>query len=144
MAIDQTDRRILACLSRNARAGAAEIGREIGLSRQAVQARIAALEAGGQITGYRVETGAGAGLSHAVIWLRLAGRPCDPALDWLAGLPEILRLQSLSGAWDALAQVVTPDPAALSALSDRIAGSDLIAAHQMQIVLREVRGPGRL
>ncbi|MDO5612040.1 MAG: AsnC family transcriptional regulator [Paracoccus sp. (in: a-proteobacteria)] len=52
MQIDRTNLRILALLEKDGRISAAAIGREIGLSRPAVQGRIAALEAAGIITGY--------------------------------------------------------------------------------------------
>lgn len=51
MQLDKTNKRILALLEKNARMSAAAIGREIGLSRPAVQDRIAAMEQGGSDPG---------------------------------------------------------------------------------------------
>ena len=44
--LDQTDRRILVALSRDGRRAAADLAKELGLSRQAVTDRIRGLEQG--------------------------------------------------------------------------------------------------
>jgi Lrp/AsnC family transcriptional regulator, leucine-responsive regulatory protein len=137
-ASDLTNRRILALLRADARIGASAIGQAIGLSRQAVQTRIKAMEDAGLIRGYHAEvTDDGASL-HAVISLRLSERPCDRALDWLSGLAGITALYSLSGDWDALAHVHLPGTADLSTLHDHLAASPLIEEWHSQIVLRQV------
>lgn len=65
---DKTDKRIPALLERNARASSTAIGREIGLSRTAVQDRITRMEAGGIIQGYHVVSSQeAAGLVKALI-----------------------------------------------------------------------------
>lgn len=133
--IDRTNRRILALLRADARMGASAIGAAIGLSRQAVQARIKTLEDSGVIRGYHADIAPDAGV-HAVTWLKLASQPCDAALDWLSGLQGITALYSLSGEWDVLAHVSLPEAADLSALNDVIGTSPLVARHHSQIVLR--------
>ena len=138
--LDQTDRRILAILERNARTSVAEIGRRIGLSRPAVQERIAKLEESGVIAGYRAELGPAAGdLIRAVLFVEIAVRPCDPALGWLAALEGVEDVASLSGDVDALVRVVVPDLGALTRLNDRIGASDLIASSRSSVVLRQLR-----
>lgn len=52
--MDQLDRRILTCLSENARISVAELARRVGLSKTPTAARIRALEKEGVILGYRV------------------------------------------------------------------------------------------
>jgi Lrp/AsnC family leucine-responsive transcriptional regulator len=52
---DETDRRLLIALSRDGRRPAADLAKELGLSRQSVTERIKALEARGVIRGYRAD-----------------------------------------------------------------------------------------
>ena len=107
--MDHTDQKILAALARNARLSFAALGREIGLSRTAVQDRVGRLEQSGVITGYVTEYNAeAAGLVSAVLFVRIAARPCDPALTWLASLSGIEEVLSISGEIDALVRCRVP------------------------------------
>ncbi|CAL75314.1 putative Transcriptional regulator, AsnC/Lrp family [Bradyrhizobium sp. ORS 278] len=137
MDIDRTNKRILALLEQNARLSATAIGREIGLSRPAVQERILAMEQSGIIQGYHATTGEAAGLTRAVLFIRIAERPCTKALAWLSSLDGVASVLSLAGEWDALAIVALPSVADLSALNDAIAASALISESRSQIVLQK-------
>jgi len=138
--VDRTDKRILAVLEGNARTSAAEIGRQIGLSRTAVQDRISRLETSGVIVGYAAQVSdTGADPVRAVLFVRIAGRPCDPALNWLASLEGVQEVMSLSGETDALVRCSVPDAGALTRLNDQIGDNPLIAASHSQIVLRTIR-----
>jgi Lrp/AsnC family transcriptional regulator, leucine-responsive regulatory protein len=53
--LDATDRRLLLALSRDGRRPAADLAKELGLSRQAVTLRLRELEARGVIRGYRAD-----------------------------------------------------------------------------------------
>ena len=53
--LDATDRRLLVALSRDGRRAAADLAKELGLSRQAVTDRIRDLERRGVIRGYRAD-----------------------------------------------------------------------------------------
>lgn len=138
--MDHTDRRILAVLESNARTSAAEIGRQIGLSRTAVQDRLSKLEASGVITGYHVRLAdAQDNLIRAVLFVKIAVRPCDPALNWMTSLEGVQEVISLSGELDALVRCTVPDVATLTALNDRIGASDHIASSNSSVVLRVAR-----
>ena len=131
--MDHTDQKILAALARNARLSFAALGREIGLSRTAVQDRVGRLEQSGVITGYLTEYNAeAAGLVSAVLFVRIAARPCDPALTWLSGVEEVL---SISGEIDALVRCRVPNPAALTALNDKIGANAMISSVLSSLVL---------
>lgn len=140
MELDRTNKRILALLETNGRQSAAAIGREIGLSRPAVQDRIAQMEAMGVIRGYHAAVADEAGLVRAMIFLRIAERPCDKALRWLSGLEGVTSVLSLAGETDAVVTVALPGLAELSALNDRIAASALVAEARSQVVLRRYGG----
>lgn len=138
--MDYTDRRIVAVLESNARTSAAEIGRQIGLSRTAVQDRLSKLETSGVISGYFVQLAETQGdLIRAVLFVKISVRPCDPALNWMVSLEGVQEVISLSGELDALVRCAVPDVSALTALNDKIGASDLIASSSSSVVLRTAR-----
>ncbi|GLS81344.1 Lrp/AsnC family transcriptional regulator [Paracoccus marinus] len=142
MDLDRTNKRILAMLEANGRLSAAAIGREIGLSRTAVQDRIAGMEQRGTISGYHAAIEDGPGLVRAVLFVGIAERPCDKALRWLASLEGVTAVLSLSGEVDAVVSAVLPGVEALSALNDRVAQSPMISAVRSQVVLRRYGAGG--
>lgn len=135
MELDRTNKRILVLLERNARMSATAIGREIGLSRPAVQQRISRMERDGVIQRYRVETSPGGEIVRARLFITIAERPCDRALRWLASLEGVSAVVSMAGDVDAIAEVVVPTPGDLSRLNDTITRSDLIASSVSRVVL---------
>lgn len=143
MQLDKTNKRILALLEKNARMSATAIGKKIGLSRPAVQDRIAAMEHGGVIRGYHAATDDAAGLIRAVLFIRIAERPCDKALSWLASLDGVTSVMSLAGEFDAIVSTTLASVADLSAMNDRIAASPLIADSRSQVVLSRYEGGSR-
>jgi DNA-binding Lrp family transcriptional regulator len=136
MALDRTDRKILAALGRDARISYAALGREINLSRTAVQDRVSRLEKDGVIRGYRAEiSDAPAGLIQALLFVGIAARPCEPALQWLASLEGVCEVFSLTGDVDAVARCIVASPEALAALNDRVMSSDMISASTSHVIL---------
>lgn len=130
----------MAVLESNARTSAAEIGRQIGLSRTAVQDRLSKLETSGVISGYFVQLAETQGdLIRAVLFVKISVRPCDPALNWMVSLEGVQEVISLSGELDALVRCAVPDVSALTALNDKIGASDLIASSSSSVVLRTAR-----
>jgi Lrp/AsnC family transcriptional regulator, leucine-responsive regulatory protein len=139
MTLDRTNLRILALLEQNARLSSAAIGREIGLSRPAVQDRIAKLERDNVITGYRAEIAPEVDqIVRAVVFVHIADRPCGPALDWLAGLEGVQSVVSLAGEYDAVVQVAVASTEALGQLNDIIGVHRFIARSKTQIVLQRL------
>lgn len=142
MTLDQTDKRIVAVLKQDARISFAALGRQIGLSRTAIQDRVARLETNGIIRGYRTEIGADQSESiSAVLMIRIAQRPCDQALEWLNTLPGVHSVTSLSGEIDAIAHCDVPAPADLSRLNDQIGTSELIQSCTSHVILRRMPKP---
>lgn len=134
--IDPTNAKILALLQADARMSASAIGKSVHLSRQAVQDRISRLEQSGVIRGYRAEVSEAAGSVQAVLTIRIAERPCAPALEWLAQLAGVTSVMSVSGESDAVVLANLPSLEALSRLNDAVATSPMVSAHQSQIILR--------
>lgn len=135
MELDQTNLRILSLLEKDARLATAEIARQVNLSRPAVQERIARMEASGVIAGYRVQIGQVGGV-QALVFVRIASRPCDPALQFLAAQEGVVEVVSLSGELDAVVRVSLPSVEALADLNEVIGSADLIAEARSQVILR--------
>lgn len=138
--LDRTDKRILAVLEKNARISVAEIGRTIGLSRPAVQDRINKMEACGVIAGYHTDISYEHDrLIRAILFVKIAQRPCDQALKWIASLEGVQEVLSLSGEIDALVKCAVPSVQALTALNDKIGASKLIANSTSHIILQHLQ-----
>ncbi|MEW7007876.1 Lrp/AsnC family transcriptional regulator [Lentilitoribacter sp. EG35] len=137
-ALDQTDRKILRQLTINARMPATTIGKEIALSRTAVQDRIRRMEERGIIKGYTVEIDQEHnGKIKAIVFICFSQRPCEPILNWLGTLDGVKRVVSLSGELDCLIEVALPDTRKLSEFSDFLLNDVRIASVKSQIILSE-------
>ncbi len=91
------------------------------------------------ISGYRVQVSdAQDGLIRAVLFVKIAVRPCDRALNWMASLEGVQEVASLSGDVDAIVTCAVPDAAALTALNDKMGASDLITSSTSSLVLRNL------
>lgn len=120
--LDAIDRKLLALLEVDARASFTALAREAGLSRTALQERMARLERDGVILGYTVRLAdrQKAPTTRAMLSLRIRTRPCATVLDRFRNWPEILACYSLAGPVDAMLIVETEGPQALSQLVDRL------------------------
>ncbi|MEP2783158.1 MAG: Lrp/AsnC family transcriptional regulator [Pseudoruegeria sp.] len=134
--MDQTDKRILARLGKDGRISFTALGREIGLSRTAIQDRVTKLETNGVIRGYHADYSQNqVGIIHALIFIKIAVRPCDQALNWLASLNGVHKVTSISGEIDAIAHCVVTAPYDLTLLNDTIGASNLITKSTSSLVL---------
>ncbi len=123
MALDELDGRILAILEANGRESATKLAAKVGLSRSALQERLARLERDRVIDGYTIRRGQNArppGVD-AYLTVRLEGPVCTRIAPQLRELPEVLTIESLAGELDMIIRVRAADLAALGALRDRIA-----------------------
>ncbi|UCZ84686.1 Lrp/AsnC family transcriptional regulator [Pseudomonas sp. L5B5] len=107
--LDPLDERIIAELTRNARAAHAELAAKVNLSRNAVRQRIERLERDGAIQGYTIRVGEGRGAHtriNALIFVyrydRMRGAD---VLQALRAMPEIVQCEVLSGEFDVLVRV---------------------------------------
>jgi Lrp/AsnC family leucine-responsive transcriptional regulator len=119
--IDDTNRRILGELQRDARVSLAELGRRVGLSSPAVADRIARLERDGVISGYRVEIdprALGYGLT-AVIRMRPASRQIPKVADIARDAEEVVECHRITGDDCFIMRAHVRDVAHLEELIDR-------------------------
>lgn len=122
--IDDTDRKLLACLLANARMPITEVAKRIKLSRGATQDRLSRLERDGVIVGYTVRLQAPAD-ADVKAWLTITLMPgADglPIVAQLKAMPEVLQCFTVAGAFDILALITAPS------LDDLLIRRDAIAA----------------
>jgi Lrp/AsnC family transcriptional regulator, leucine-responsive regulatory protein len=97
--LDRTNRRLLAELTADPRASAAELARRVGMSAPAVRERIARLEEAGVIRGYRLDVDPAAIGLPVAAWVRV--RPGPGQLPRVAELaertPQVSECHRISG-----------------------------------------------
>jgi Lrp/AsnC family leucine-responsive transcriptional regulator len=147
--IDPVDRRLLLALSRDGRRPAADLAKEMGLSRQAVTERIRDLERRGVIRGYRADVDPAAlGLSvRAHLRLTLDGRA--PAaqkelLRRLSASPLVRSVHRVSGEDCVVAQVLCRRIEDVSALLGELQATRAVASSRTSFVLETVMERGGL
>lgn len=122
MPLDAIDQRLLTELRENARLPVALLARKVGLSRTAVQARIARLERDQVIAGYGVRSGAAHDRSQVQAHVMLTVGPKLSGLveAALRKIPEVRSLLSISGTYDMIAIVQAGSIERLDAVIDGI------------------------
>lgn len=126
--LDETDRRILRLLSRDATLSLADIAREVGLTQTPCWKRIRRMEQAGVITGrIAVLDPARVGLPVSVF---VALETHDHSAEWLqrfaavvADMPEIVQAWRMSGDMDYLLHVVLPDLPAYDVFYQKLIGA---------------------
>ena len=104
--ISQTDRRLLAALSANARASLTELAAATNVSRATVKARLSRLVDGGVIRRFTIETDIDDrdGI-RAIATVELQGSMSRAVIRALRKIPEVTSLHSTNGAWDLVADI---------------------------------------
>ncbi len=135
--MDSLDREILAHLSTDARMSVAVLARKLRVARSTVQARIERLENNGTIAGYTLKLGEAVRLGRirATVLLSIEPNSTVPVLARLKTIAEIERVNTTSGRFDLLLQVVTETPAALDAVLDQIGATPGVKSSESLIQL---------
>lgn len=139
--MDAIDGNILTLLQENARRSFSELGRAVGLSTNAVAARVRRMEDDGVILGYTVLTGAEAlgprGGLEVFIDVRLdAGLDGESFTERVASLPQVLEAVHVTGPYDYLLRAQVPDTGALDALLRRLKRECGAVQTQTRVALR--------
>ena len=148
--LDPTDRRLVIALSRDGRRAAADLAKELGLSRQAVTDRIRDLERRGVIRGYRADVDPQAlGLGvRAQVRISLdgkiaAGRERD-VLKRLTAHPMVRSVYRVSGEDCFVAEVVCRRIEDVSAILGDLQATRAIQSSRTAFVLEAVMEKGLL
>jgi Lrp/AsnC family leucine-responsive transcriptional regulator len=148
--IDATDRRLVIALSRDGRRAAADLAKELGLSRQAVTDRIRDLERRGVIRGYRADIDPAAlGLGvRAQLRISLDGSVARQkerdVLKRLTGHPMVRSVYRVSGEDCFVAEVVCRRIEDVSAILDELKASRAVQSSRTAFVLEAVMEKGLL
>ena len=120
--MDDLDRRLLDALRDNARAPTAALARKLALSRTTVQSRLERLEQSGVITGYtvRLSDGHERGQIHAYVMMTVSHKQSAAVVGAIKRMAPVRLLQSVSGPFDLIAEVVAPSVAEMDTLIDAL------------------------
>lgn len=137
--LDAIDKALIARLQDDARTPVVALAKAVGLSRSAVQERLARLEGSGVIRQYTLRLGRREGRIEAWLSIRHAeGFSCDDLLPLLQSLPAVQLCHSLTGEVDVLALVEADSPDELAALRERILLHRTVDSVSTAMVLRSL------
>lgn len=135
--MDEIDTKLVAKLRENARLPAAELARDLGLSRTTVQSRIERLERSGVVTGYTVRLSEAheRGLIRAFVMLTVGPKQAASVVAAARRMPAVRVLQSVSGPFDLIAEAATQSAAEMDALIDALGALEGVERTTSSIVL---------
>ncbi|MBX6371701.1 MAG: Lrp/AsnC family transcriptional regulator [Acidothermus sp.] len=138
MELDDIDRKILAVLRDDGRAGFAAIGAAVGLSTSAAKRRVDRLRARGVITGFTaiVDPAALGWHTEAYVELYCQGRTSPAAIAAaLAKYPEVVDACTVSGDADALVHVMASDVKHFEQVLEKINAERFVVRTKSVLVL---------
>ena len=139
-ALDDLDRRLIGLLRDDARMPSATLARQLGVSRGTVQNRIDRLVQAGVLLGFTVRlAGEADGGVRAMMAIEVRSADTRAVVTALRRLPEVARVHSTNGRWDLVAEIATPDLAALDAVLTEIRALKSVANSETSILLAEVK-----
>ena len=147
--LDRTDRALLVALSKDGRRPAADLAKELGLSRQAVTERIRELERRGVIRGYRADVDPAA-LGHGVraqLRITLDGKAPQKEKDVLRRLtasPLVRSVYRVSGEDCFVADVICRRIEDVNALLQELQSTRAIQSSRTAFVLETLLDKGTL
>lgn len=138
--IDPTDARLLLALSARPRATTVALAEASGLSRNTVQARLAALDRGRAVGSFErcVDPAAVGYPLTAFVTTQVAQRRLDEVANALAAVPEVLQVHGLTGDTDLLVHVVATDAEGLYRVAGRILDIPGVERTSTALVMRQL------
>jgi DNA-binding Lrp family transcriptional regulator len=138
--LDATDARLLLALSDNPRATGLELAQRLGLSRNTVQARLAALENQPALHAFdtRVQPEALGYPLTAFITTQVNQHRLADVGESLSAVPEVIEVHGLTGATDLLVRVVARDPDDLYRIAEVVLGIPGIERTSIALSMREM------
>jgi len=139
--MDDTDRRLIALLRRDARTSVATLAAKLGVSRGTVTNRLRKLEDERVIVGYTVRLRPDAEPNQIRAWMgvRIEGNQTRAVVASLLGDPGIAALHDTNGRWDLLAELRAGSMAELSEVLERVRLIKGIANTETSILLATFR-----
>jgi DNA-binding Lrp family transcriptional regulator len=141
MAMDDTDRQLIALLRRDARTPVAALAAKLGVSRGTVSNRLRKLEDEGVIVGYAVQLRPDAVPNQIRAWMGVLvdGNQTRAVIAALLGEPGVAALHDTNGRWDLLAELRAVTMTELSQVLERVRLIKGIANTETSILLTSYR-----
>jgi DNA-binding Lrp family transcriptional regulator len=136
--VDATDARLLLALAESPRATVLALAERVGLSRNTVQARLAALEARGVLTTFerRIDPAALGYPLTAFVTVQVTQRMLAEVADALDRVPEVVEVLGISGQTDLLVQLVARDADDLYRISGQLLATAGVERTTTSLVMR--------
>jgi DNA-binding Lrp family transcriptional regulator len=136
--VDDTDARLLLALTESPRATVLALAERVGLSRNTVQARLAALEARGVLASFerRVDPAALGYPLAAFVTVQVTQRMLAEVAAALREVPEVLEVLGLSGPADLLVRVAARDADDLYRIAGQLLATDGVERTTTSLVMR--------
>ena len=140
--VDATDARLLLALAESPRATVLALAERVGLSRNTVQARLAALEARGVLTTFerRIDPAALGYPLTAFVTVQVTQRMLAEVADALDCVPEVVEVLGISGQTDLLVQLVARDADDLYRISGHLLATAGVERTTTSLVMRTLVG----
>ncbi|HEV7183062.1 MAG TPA: Lrp/AsnC family transcriptional regulator [Leifsonia sp.] len=138
--IDSTDRRILVALTEDSRSTNVTLADRLGLSRNTVQSRLAALERSGVFLPFdrRISASAAGYPLAAFVTVHVQQQKLAVIVEQLATIPEIVQAHGLSGPSDLLVRVVCIDAEDLFRITGAIQACDGVERAETSLDMGEL------
>lgn len=138
--VDATDARLLRALAETPRASVLALAERLGISRNTVQARLAALEARGVLGSFerRVDPAALGYPLTAFVSVVVVQRALAEVATALDRVPEVVEVLGLSGEADLLVQVVARDADDLYRIAGALLATDGVERTTTSLVMRRL------
>jgi DNA-binding Lrp family transcriptional regulator len=141
IAMDAIDQRLISILRHDGRRSISDLAIELAMSRGAVRARLAKLEAEGVIIGYTVVLRADAVSPpvRGLTMIEVEGHMLDRVIDGLVGFPEVGAVHTTNGRWDLVVELSAQSLADLDAVLRRLRQAPGVAASETTLLLATPR-----
>jgi DNA-binding Lrp family transcriptional regulator len=139
--MDTLDERLVTLLRHDARRSVSDLAAELGVSRATVRARMARMEAAGEILGFTVILRADAVEApvRGVMLIAIEGQATARVIRALGGLPEVSAVHTTNGRWDLVVELGAGSLPDLDAVLRRIRLLPGIASSETNLLLATLR-----
>lgn len=138
--VDRIDARLLLALTRAPRATTIALAAAVGLSRNTVQARLSRFDSSDIVRSFerRIDPAALGYPLQAFIFTRVTQRKLGRVAGDLAGVPEVVEVNGLSGVTDLLVRVVAQDADDLYRVAGQILAINGVRRTTTALVMRDL------
>jgi DNA-binding Lrp family transcriptional regulator len=138
--VDRIDARLLLALTRAPRATTIALASAVGLSRNTVQARLSRFDSSDIVRSFerRIDPAALGYPLQAFIFTRVTQRKLGRVAADLAGVPEVVEVNGLSGVTDLLVRVVAQDADDLYRVAGQILAINGVRRTTTALVMRDL------